>query len=198
MKMKKLSLALSLLVSLAAAQGPTLNSNGRIDTSMIVGFNGTRTAYSKAFNLSAWENLRFDVLAMDTGNSKTRFSGASIKFFWWISTGHYSINYLANKYDTVWSRLTPLIIDTFDITTAGNMAAVSRSLDTAGNYPLAHKLIDTLSVRGYAVQSRAIPLPEWDEIVRVGVTGLSGNQNTTYVKLIVAMHRRAANTVWSR
>ena len=71
--MKKLSLVLSLLVSLAVAQGPTLNSNGRIDTSLIVGFKGTGTAYSKAFNLSAWENLRFDVLAMDTGNSKTLF-----------------------------------------------------------------------------------------------------------------------------
>ena len=195
--MKKLSLVLSLLVSLAVAQGPTLNSNGRIDTSLIVGFKGTGTAYSKAFNLSAWENLRFDVLAMDTGNSKTLFASSAIKFYWWVSTGHYSINYLTNKYDTVWSLMQPLIIDTFDITTAANMVKVSRSLDTAGNYPLAHKLIDTLSVRGYAVQSRAFT-PEWDEIIRVGVQGLSGNQNTTYVKLIVAMHRRATVPTWSR
>jgi hypothetical protein len=51
--------------------------------------------------------------------------------------------------------------------------------------------IDTLSVKGFAVQSRAFS-PEWDEICRIGVKGLSGNQATTYVKVVVVMHRRAA------
>jgi hypothetical protein len=191
--MKAVRLALFLLVSVAVvfAQGPSLNSNGWGDTCLIKGFKGTGSAYTKAFNLSDWENFRVDMLAMDTGNSKTGFNGAAIKFYYWLSTGHYSVNYLTGKYDTVWSKKDPLIIDTFDITTAGNMVTTPRFLQTDGTYLSPHLTIDTLSVRGYAVQSRNFA-PEWDEICRIGMQGLSGNQNSTYVKVIVAMHRRAA------
>jgi hypothetical protein len=191
MQMKTLSLLLFLLGSLLFAQGPSANSNGYGDTSLIVGFKSTGTGYSKALNLSAWENCRIDIFAMDTANSKTGFNGGAIKFYWWTETGHYCVDYLG-KLDTVWDNIDPLVIDTFDMTTAGNMVKTPRFLSVAdGSYPSPHLTIDTTSVRGYAVQSRTFS-PEWDEIWRVGVKGLSGNQATTYVKLIVGMHRRAA------
>ena len=181
----KMAVVLLFLVGSLFAQ----NSNGRLDTSLIKGFNSTGLKYSKAFNLSDWENLRVDVLAMDTNNSKTGFAGAAIKFYWFLETGHTSVNYLTGKWDTIWAIKDPLICDTFDITTAGNMVTTPRFRDnTTGAYKSPVKTIDTLSVRGYAVQSRN-ESPEWDELVRAGLKGLTGNQATTYVKAIVAMHR---------
>lgn len=189
----KASLALLLLI-INFAFAADLNSNGWTDTSMILKFKADSTQRSKAFNLSGWENVRFDMKVMDTANSKTGFSGAAIKFYWWYETGHLGLNYLPGKYDTVWSMLDPVLIDTFDITTAGNMVKAPRLTDSLGNFRLPRLTIDTLSVRGFATQSRLLPAVEWDEFIRIGMTGLTGNRTDAggFIKAMVAMHRRAA------
>ena len=189
----KASLVLLLLI-INFAFAADLNSNGWTDTSMILNFKADSTKTSKAFNLSGWENLRVDVMAMDTAHSKTGFSGAAIKFFWYITNGHLTLNYLSGKYDTLWNRLDPVVIDTFDMSTAGNMARSWRLTDTMGNYRLPHLTIDTQSVRGFAVQSRLLPNMEWDELLHVHVKGLTGNRTADagFIKVMIAMHRRAA------
>jgi hypothetical protein len=205
--MKKLSLILFVASSLYATTFPynpidyvPMNSNGFGDTNVVLKFKADSTKYSKAFNLSSWENIRFDILAMDTNNSKTGFAGAAVKFYWWFETGHISWRAdSAGKFDTIWTKLNPVIVDTFDMTTSGNMVKSVARLDSLGSYFNPTLTIDTLSVHGFAVQSRAIT-PLWDEFIRIGFKGLSGNITTSgkWVKLWVAQHRRGWLPIRSR
>jgi hypothetical protein len=143
--------------------------------------------------MSSWENNRFDVLAMDTNNSKTTFGGAAINFYWWFETGHLSFRGdAAGKLDTVWSRIDPVCVDTFNITYSAHMVKTATGrLDSLGSYFNPQLTIDTLSVHGFAVQSRAIS-PLWDEFIRIGFKGLTGNITTSgkWIKLWVAHHCR--------
>jgi hypothetical protein len=180
----KILLLAFVTVSLGFSQD---NFNGYKDTSNISGFRADSLKYSKVYELSKWENVRIDVMANDTATAN--LSADSTKFYWWIETGHPCLN-ASNQLDTFWTKVDPLVIDTFDITTAGNRAITYRLLGTDGTYNGPSKTIDTATVSGFAVQSRAFTA-EWDVWARIGHKGMTGNKTTTYIKLRDNMVRRA-------
>lgn len=167
------------------------NWNGWKDTSNISGFRADSLKYSKVFELSDWENLRIDVMANDTATAN--LSADSTKFYWWFETGHPCLN-ASNLLDTFWQKADPLVIDTFDITTAGNRAITYRLLGTDGVFSGPSKTIDTSTVSGFAVQSRALT-SECDVWFRIGHKGMTGNKTSTYIKLRDNIVRRAASNV---
>lgn len=188
---KYLVLAIIAMASLIGAQD--LNYNGWGDTSSIINFKADSLKRSRVMALSSMENCRFDVYADDTAHAG--FANDVVKFYWWLEVGHPTLS-KAGKLDTVWSQLDPVYVDTFDMTTAANMVKHPRILDSTGALvpSIALKSIDTLSVSGFAVQSREISMP-WDVYVRFGFKGLSGNITTSFVKLRAQMVRRIGAAV---
>lgn len=176
-----------LLFSLAISQ--TFNYAG-IDTSVISGFKGDTTIYSKTYALSQYENVRVDVQANDTGSAG--FASDSIKFAWWVETGRFTYN-STGRWDTAWTVLTPLSLDTFDIATAANMTATAIPLQVDGTFETVTKKIDTLSVSGVAYMTKQFA-PEWDVLFRIGHKGLTGN-NATAIWLRDVVYRRVYQRV---
>lgn len=178
--------AIVLLLALFAMSFAQLNYQMVSDTSIISGFYSDTTAYSRTYALSQYENLRVDVYADDTTN--TGFNGDSIKFWWWIETGHLTVN-SSDVYDTAWSTIWPLSVDTFDILTSANMTVTPSRVLADGTYDYPLKYIDTTNVSGFAYQSRVV-VPEWDVYFRIGFEGLTGNLTGEYIKLQANVFRR--------
>lgn len=189
--MKKL-LAIMLCAACVVAQ--TENYQGWKDTSQIASFKADSLKYSKVFLLSQYENLRIDMMANDT--SSAGFKSDSLKFYWGIQLGHPSLCGTAGTLDTFWSN-EYIMADTFDLTTTTGAAVAYRGIDSTGaftNKPMIH---DTLSVSGYAVQSRNIK-PDWDVYFRVWLKGLTKNNVKEFVLARVAVLRRIGSNVRSR
>lgn len=71
----------------------------------------------------------------------------------------------------------------------GNLPAAYGSAAYDGSTTRSTKLIDTLSVTGYASQSKWF-IPEWDEGIRFWFKGIAGNKTLTGVKCILTVKRR--------
>lgn len=178
----------------AAAFAQTDNYNGWKDTSQIATFKADSLKYSKVFLLSQNENLRVDILANDT--SSAGFKSDSMKLYWGIQLGHPTLNGTAGSIDTFWSP-EHIMADTFDLTTTTNAAVAYRGIDSTGAYTNRPFLHDTLSVSGYAVQSRNIR-PDWDVFFRVWIKGLTKNNVKEFVLARVAVYRRIGTNTRSR
>lgn len=186
--MNKSFVFMLLLFSLAISQ--SFNYAG-IDTSIITGFKGDTTIYSKVYNLSQYENVRIDVQANDT--SSNGFASDSIKFGWWVETGRFTYN-STGRWDTAWTVLTPLSLDTFDIATTANMVVSAITLQTDGTFETVNKKIDTLSVSGVAYMTKQFS-PEWDVLFRIGHKGVTGNRVTSQIWLRDVVYRRVYQRV---
>lgn len=165
----------------------TDNWNGYRDTSNITDFRADSSKYSKAFNLSGYENLIVDVLADDS--TAANLSSDSIKFYWWIEFGHIALS-KTNTKDTAWDIANPVLVDTFDILTAANRVITFRSISTDYSFPAPVKTIDTASITGFASQRRYI-IHEADQFFRIGHKGLTGNNKDAPLVLRDNVWRRA-------
>jgi len=183
--MKSLVLLLCLL-SVTFAQ---VNSSGYKDTA-IVYFQGVDSGYTKAFELSQYENMSFAVSADDT--LEAGFADDSTNFRWGIQRGIVFIN-SSNRQDTSWR--TKYELDTFDILTAANMVVQTTVVDTSGNAQEVKGFIDTVGVTGRAVQECS-PLIRWAPLVRFWYVGLAGNRvEDGNIRTIFSMTRRIASYV---
>jgi hypothetical protein len=167
--MKKVLLAVALLAGVVFGQ--TENYSGMNDTAVIATFKADSLKTSKAYTLSQFENLRVDVLVSDT--SAAGFASDSVKLYWGIQTGRICWNSSGTR-DTAWSN-ERITLDTLDMLTTTNAALKYNAMDNTGAYTNTLKAHDTLSVSGFAVQSRNIS-PEWDVLFRCWVKGLTGNK----------------------
>ena len=185
--MKALTLIL-LLSSLLFAQ---FNWSGINDTCAVSSFNADSTGVTRAFQLSQYEAMRFYVMADDT--SEDGYDSDSILFKWGFQVGNIVKNSSA-AFDTTWGE--KVLVDTFDIATAGNLVEQELSIDTAlGNTYQLRDFIDTTNITGFAVQDRYIPAPNWGPLFRFYYAGLTGNITGSYVKMVFGQSRRTYSNV---
>jgi len=183
--MKSILLVL-LIAGIVAAQ---FNYSGYRDTVAVTAFNADSSGVTRAFELSQFENLRVHAMANDT--SSAGYDGDSIQFQWGIQLGDIVINSSAKR-DTTW--LEKILVDTFDIMTAGNLVAPVKTTDSLGFVGQARLFIDTSNVTGYAIQSRAV-VPYWAPIFRFWYAGIGDNITGSYVRLIFGQTRRQYSVV---
>ena len=197
-------LAVSLLLcGLTTAQVIDLNTVGYGDTTQSYTFSSFRSdslKFSKNFPLSAWENARVDIIFDDT--SSAGFASDSCKFAWGFQTGH-----KVEIDDTLYYAYDiPYPVDTVDLVGSTNMydhdelAVIGYVQDTVTllntSVPFA---VDT-GVGGAtlkAVQSRNI-VPQWDEVFRIWLKGLTGNKVGSYVEVEANVRRRRYSNVRTR
>lgn len=177
---------ISLGVLVALLFGQNLNYNGNNDTGTFASFKADSLKYSAIYSLSGFENLRVDMMANDT--NAAGYASDSIKFVWGIQTGHPAYN-RSGLMDTVWCD--PLLVDTMQVSNATKTYIV---LGTDGTFSTVKGLVDTLTVTGYAYQSRNFA-PEWDVWFRVWARGITGNRVGGWVKSHYAVYRRVASGV---
>lgn len=189
----KAILIIMLFAVLAIGQ---VNYSGYKDTALVTDFNADSTGVTRAFELSAYEELRVYALADDT--SSAGYASDSIHFHWGIETGNIVLN-TSNKKDTTW--ITRFVVDTFDILTAANMVTQYKVIGTAGTATITTLFIDTVNVAGWAVQDRLM-FPSitslWAPIYRFWYTGLGNNITGSYVKLVFGQTRRLSLYVHNR
>ena len=164
------------------------NYNGYKDTVIVHGFKATDDSVTKAFDGTVGIGMyRFVVFANDT--SSAGFSADSINFVWGVQQGIPVIN-SSGKKDTAW--LYKLMVDTFDISTDGNMVVPVVSADSLLEYNKCTKFIDTVNVTGWAVQSKEVDntttvMP----LFRFWYSGKSKNKTGSFVRLMFAMLRKS-------
>lgn len=192
MGIKLLSISVAFMTFLIAGLYPArgasgLNSSGYTDTSAIVDtLDSASVKYSKAFRLSAYEDLR--VLVKCDDSTSAGFASDSLNFAWGYQTGTltYDSTFRSTYRDTAWDDL--IYVDTIRTDSLGDV-------NTGKMYPDGSILrywggVDTLSVLGYAVQSRRLK-PEWDEFIRFFAVSLGGIQKKgAPIELIFEPHRR--------
>jgi hypothetical protein len=179
---------LFVLVSAALAFGQ-FNFSGYRDTVAVAAFKGTAAGVTKAFDMSRYEEMRVSAMADDT--VEAGYDSDSAHFFWGIQVGDVVLN-ASGLRDTTWRDR--FIVDTFDILTAANLVAPTYTIDSAALDP--HRVfIDTISVTGYAVQSRQVNPPSWP-IFRFFYTWLAGNRvSSSYVVLLFSVSRKLYSNV---
>jgi hypothetical protein len=178
---KSLFLIISLLVGLAFAQ-PNLNYNGYGDTAKVVGLTSTGTVYSKLFKLSQYLASRFDVFARDT-NSAAGITNDSLQFLWGVQMVHPMFTSTGTTQTYKYGNL--LTIDTLDMWASAGAFLKNNlpAMDTLGFFPNELHKVDTVSMSGWASQSRLVA-PPWDVYFRFFATGLARNKKGGYVSLI--------------
>jgi len=135
--------------------------------------------------------MRFYAMADDT--SEVGYASDSILFKWGFQIGNIVKNSSA-AFDTTWGE--KVLVDTFDIGTAGNLVEQELKIDTLlGVTAQLRDFIDTTYVTGFAVQDRYIPSPNWGPIFRFYYAGLTGNITGSYVKLVFGQSRRTYSNV---
>ena len=169
---------------------PALNHTGYQDTCVIHTFAADSLKYSKAYSLTDYEDLRVSVFADDT--SEVGFASDAIKLVWGIQTGHLALNSGGSR-DTVWNALR-IVCDTLDLVTDATVGPVYALVGTDGTYSDVLSLVDTLTVSGYAVQSRAVA-PSWDVYFRGWFQGLDGNVTGSFLKMLFMPVRRLHSKV---
>lgn len=164
---------LVLLVAACAALG-NLSENytgygdvAHLDT--VDAFNADSLAYTKAFKLSAYEDVRIDILVDDTTNAG--FDGDSCHFEWGIQTGHLVKN-ASGTVDTLWNPV-HVVVDTVN-TVSWTVGPQYTDIEADGTYDDVFGVMDTSEVTGFAVQSRS-PVVAWDVLFRVYLRGLASN-----------------------
>jgi hypothetical protein len=187
-------LFLVIIAMVCLSYGQNANTTGWLDTSRIATFKADSLKYSKIFPLSAYENIRVNVFANDTASAG--FSGDSIKFVWGYRTLHkgFTSTNLTNRY--VYDQ--EVVLDTFDILTAGNMVRKRIVLDADYAAPYNKKFIDTLLVTSWAYQTIQFQ-PLWDVNIQFFAKGLTGNKVGRFVPLVFqVVQRMGANTINTR
>ena len=179
--MIKLILCLSILV--LTAQGAIQNQIGYLDTSKVK-VRSDSLYYSRGYDLSGMEDIRAILLVNDT--SAAGFKSDSVNIMWGYQTFSVALN-SSNVPDTVFDQ--KIILDTVVTASFGNLPAAYGSAAYDGSTTRSTKLIDTLSVTGYASQSKWF-IPEWDEGIRFWFKGITGNKTLTGVKCILTVKRR--------
>lgn len=76
------------------------------------------------------------------------------------------------------------VIDTFDVSTAGNFQVLGSSISNAANDTDKVKAIDTLSMGGYAIMARHFNAYR-SPYARIVVKGLTGNKATAYALFVI-------------
>jgi hypothetical protein len=185
--MKKL-IALFVILAAGMVSAQTENYGAWKDTTGIVGLVSDSLKYGSVMKLSPYDQTAFIVAANDT--DAAGFANDSINFSWGYRLGWTTMN--ANgKLDTVWKYR--VIVDTFDITTAGNrivFGTTSTTTDmTTGKEVYLPKKIDTLNVTGMAVQATPIT-PIWAPLIQPWAKGLTGNNLGSPVKIFVTIQHR--------
>ena len=139
-------------------------------------------SYTAASRLSQYEDIRVIVKCDDT--TTAGFASDSVAIEYGYQTGTVTLNSAGNK-DTLWDDL--IVIDTmldsdFGTVGSGTVASSGVLTHTWGG-------ADTLSVSGYATQSRWF-VPEWDFLIRFFVKGLAGNNADDNLELYLEPKRR--------
>ena len=176
---------LTVLFSFAALVAANENYNGWLDTCIVSDtLDSAEVKYTKAFNLSKYENCRLLVLADDSATAK--LGADSINFHYGYQTGTRCLD-SAGVLDTAWDDrvvLDTMVADSFgtsNISTGGADGSLTRVWNQSA---------DTLSVAGYATQSRWF-VPEWDGLIRYWVEGLGTLQaEAKPIELILQHNRR--------
>ena len=163
------------------------NWNGWLDTAEIVDFNGTDLLYSKAFDLSSYENTRVLLKVDDTASAG--FASDSVNFGFGYQVGMETVDTGGTR-DTAWG---PIVWkDTLHDSTMGTVPVGWE--DSTGIITLAGRYFDTLSVAGYATYQNSI-VPPWSPLIRYAFQGIAGNSAVTPIKLIVQNGRRIGITI---
>jgi len=183
--MRRIFLAILFLFSVSAWAESALNHTGYGDTCAIHGFRADSLKYSKAYSLTDYEALRVTVFVDDT--SSAGFDSDSLLFAWGIQTGTPVLNSSGGR-DTLWNPLC-LVVDTLDLVDDATIGLSYGLVGTDGTYSDVLSLIDTLSVSGWAAQSRVVT-PRWDVYFRGWFQGLTGNITGSFAKLWFAPERR--------
>lgn len=172
--MKKLILIILILSTINAKtfrDSILTNWNGYLDTTSISSALATGTIrYGSAFPLTDGENIRLICMVDDT--AETGFADDSILFEWGIVVGNVVLN-ANNALDTSWKVVNPIVIDTMDVDSFGNVRY--SYFGTDGSYTTRTKLIDTTTVTGFAVEDVLIS-PEWSGLFKPFAKGLGGKQ----------------------
>lgn len=164
----------------------SLNYNGFGDTVDVRTFRADSVRFTPAFDLSKWENLRITLMMNDT--AAAGFASDSIKAIWGIQTGRVVYNG-SGVLDTAWEPIR-LIADTFDLVTEKTIGPAYALISAAdGSYSEVHSLVDTSTVTGFAVQSKAIS-PAWDVLGRCWLIGVAGNKKASFIKTRFVLSRR--------
>lgn len=169
------------------------NWNSAADTAMV---NDTITnaevVYTKAFNLSDYEDVRAIMMVDDT--TAAGFASDSVNFIWGYQTGNQVIN-ASGAFDTIWdARVT---IDTVATASFGTWA-IEGTIGPSGALTRSEsKVVDTTMVTGYAVQSK-IFVPQWDMFNRYWIQGVTGNLTGGPNVYVVKQSRRLYEAVRSR
>lgn len=164
------------------------NWNGYGDTVQVKNLYKDTTIYTKWLPLSAMENLRVSAYFRDT--STAGFGSDSVNVEWGIQTAHPSwvtTNTRATKY-----AVSPiLIVDTCNMLIAANFVKDTLRLDSDYSFLNPHKRIDSVSVPGWAYQTRQFS-PAWDVYFRFYVRALTGTKNSKNLQCYFQSIRRLA------
>jgi hypothetical protein len=162
------------------------NWNGWGDTAQVKNLYKDTTIYTKWFPLSAMENMRLSAYFRDT--STAGLGSDSVNVEWGIQTGHPSwvtTTTRATKY-----ALSPvLIVDTCNMLIATNFIKDTLHLDADYAFLNPHKLIDSVSVPGWAYQTRQFA-PEWDVYFRFYAHALTGTKKSKNLQCYFQSIRR--------
>lgn len=184
---------LTFVLLLAALSMGQENWNGFNDTCRIDGWNGTELAFSKAFNLTRYEDIAVVVKCNDT--SQAGFAGDSLHARYGYQLG-YVLKNASGLRDTIyWPPDSGIILDTVDLTDTdsswdhrtGFTGADGSVTDYLGQ-------VDTSSVTGYATQVSWF-VPKWAVSIRFFVHGLGKNRGTTPNVWIFDVKRRLRSVV---
>lgn len=173
---------LLILVGLVGLSFGQLNENwnGYGDTVRVHAFYKDTSIVTTKFKLSAFENSRYDVYFRDTATAG--FASDSVKFVWGIEVGHPAFSTTkASSPVMKWSDR--IAIDTVNMLAAANYVSDTAVLLSDGTYSMSLRKIDTVSVSGWACQSRNISTP-WDVYFRFWARGLAGNKASKKIDLV--------------
>jgi hypothetical protein len=173
----------SIIMLIAASSWAWLGDNytGYGDTAVIQKFKADSLKYTRLFRMSAYREMRVDLLANDT--SSTGFHADSCYFVWGLQTAHPIFNSAGSR-DTAYDEEF-IILDTFsryDSLYFPIGAGSYIDMGTDGTYNNTKKMKDTLSVSGFAKQSRS-PAIDYDVWVRGFVKGITGNDKGSFLNI---------------
>jgi hypothetical protein len=166
-----------------SASAQITNWKGYLDTT-IMWVAGTATMkYSKVYPLTDAENLSLVTMANDT--SEVRLGGDSTRIVYGCQIGNIVVNGSGNI-DTAWA-----VLDTIDTLCASGFQSTEGGgrITSAGSISETWGKADTLSVTGYAIQTRPIQ-PYWGTLIRFWYQGITGNSAVSSVKVVAALLRR--------
>ena len=179
--MKSKFIVLLLLAATLCVAGE--NYSGFLDTTSITETLTTgTTVYTDPYKLSKFEDIRLIVKCDDTTSAV--FATDSVAFFYGYQTGTIVLD-SAGARDTIYDD--PMTIDSMLASEFGTLG--SGTMTAAGVLTRTWGGADTLSVTGYAVQSRWF-VPEWDYLIRFWVTALGDNLQASPLVLFLEPKRR--------